>query len=580
MLKSPFKKIATVFVVVSLFSQVSNAENQNHSNNGSETSSENQSTPARQENRFSKYDALRERLEALSKKASTTVTEPVLVEGQNNVVRIQPTQQQFSDGAETIKRVKWYRERMAESCEQSDRSAKLLGEFIDGCLTEAIFEKVKATGSSEGRPTFDLDAKKMRTCRDDINRYFEAKKQKVGDSEWRKHGFDQEMMDRLTKFFNWYGASVEGVEMGEVVESPMVTALKNITANNLCLAEREKTVKLPEVDLIRQAVPGQRPGQPSQEFTPPQVQTPTPQVSQPQVQSPAYQPPQGGYQGGNYDPSGIGYQGKYDPRDRGRYDYDNFRDYGDKNYDFPSYLPFMNYSKGSNYIPPSGNHSFPYRPAPQPAQNFSNPVPIAPASYGRGFNFGFGFNNAYGGMYPPLYGGGYGGYGGYMGGSSFSGGISGGYVSTVSITPTVEPISPCGGLIGGCGGAGGCGFGLINSAPCNQFCGGIINPLKPCGNNPFINPIGQIPGRIVMPRGPGSNYPWNPFYNYGPMNPFRYTDPRIPGSPLQPITPITPIGPITPITPPITPPIIPPITNPITNPVNQPPIRITLPRTQ
>jgi len=574
MLKPPFKKLATVFVAVSLFSQVSMSDEQ-HANNGS--------NPVRSENRFSKYDALRDRLEALSKRASATATEPVLVMGTDNV-RIQPTRQQFSDGAETIKRVKWYRERMAESCEQSDRSSKLLGEFIDGCLTRDIFEKVKAEGNSEDtKLTFELEAKKMRACRDDITRYFEAKKQNVGELEWRKYVFDQEIMDKLTKFFNWYGASVNIGDSSTAPISSMLKSLKEVNVNNLCLVESEsakeaKKVKLPEGDPRKQAVPGQGPGQPSQEFKPPQVQNPTPQISPAQPQTPAYQPPQGGYQGGNYDPSGIGYRGKYDPRDRGRYNYDNFRDYGDKDYDSPSYIPMLAYPKGGNYTPPSGNHSFPYRPTPPPAQNFNSPPPIASPFFGRGFNLGFGFSSAsgfpFGGMYPPLYGGGFGGYGGYGGGLPLYGGIGGGYVSTVPITPIVEPISPCGGLIGGCG--GGCGMGFINPNPCNQVCGGLINPIMPCVNNPFINPIGQIPGRIDIPRGPGWNYPWNPFYNYGPMNPIRYTNPRIPGSPWQPINPINPVGPVpnpgipgNPITP----------INPITNPVNQPPIRITLPRT-
>ena len=89
-----------------------------------------------QENHFSKYDTLRERLEHLSKIAHKEKKNPEVIhtEGQPAIVRITPSQAQFAEGAEILKRVKWYRERMAESCESSDKSSKMLGEFIDECL--------------------------------------------------------------------------------------------------------------------------------------------------------------------------------------------------------------------------------------------------------------------------------------------------------------------------------------------------------------------------------------------------------------------------------------------------------------
>ncbi len=607
MLKSQFKMVV-LLVVASLVnpSHLLADEKKDHDEKKSETQTTESGGGNRQVNPFSKYDTLKERLEALSKKAPTQVTQPKLVEGKENLVKITPSRQQFSDGAETLKRVKWYRERMAESCKDSDKSSELLGQFMDGCLTDFIFNIVKSDAESNeaqnSQTTFELDAKRVRECRDEMNSYFDAKKTKVGTTEWSKFAVDQEIKEKLEKFFNWYGASAQGIKVDEnKPPSKMIEELKKEQASNLCFIENEKAkqdnkVKLPEVDPKKLAGPNpgqkpyQGPGQPSQDFKPPQVQTPgvqTPPPQTPAYQPPqgGYQPPQGGYQGGNYDPSGIGYRGKYDPRDRRRYDYDNFRDYGGRDNDPSLYVPLMNYPKGSNYIPPS-NNNFPARSAPPPP--VSGPAPIAPAPFlGRGLNFGFGYSNysgyPYGGYFPPMYGG----YGGGYGAVPYGGvgiGIGGGYVP---VTPIVEPITPCGGMIGGCGGGimSGCGGGLMT--PCGGVCGGgLINPLMPCGNNLLFSPIGQFPNRNMLPRVPGTQYPWNPYYNYGQMPPNRFNIPRNPGSPWQPVIPGNPTVPGTPGNPgtPGTPgnpgnPVT-PIYTPGTNPIGTNPIRITIPRNQ
>ena len=605
MLKYQFKKFTVLMAAASLMGQVSLGADgekkhfdpptvQGESAGKEQTPRPSTEQTPRPTNDFSRYDALKEKLEHLSKMAPDHAETPMLVQGEENLVRIHPSKQQFADGSKTIERVKWYREQMKQTCEASDASAKLLGEFIDGCLTDFIFNVVKTdTEFKDKKPTFDLDAKKVRACRDDMNAYFEAKKKKVGEKEWKKYAIDQEIAEKLTKFYNWYGAAAEGIVMSEKEPVPMIEAIKDTTSGNLCLIEAEKAkqdnkIKEPEP---KKAVPNQDqkpyqgPAQPSQDFKPPQVQNPAPQQP-PQQQPPAYHPPQAG----NYDPTGIGYKGNYDPRDRRKYNYDNFRDYGGKDYDTGMYLPLLaNYPKGNNYIPPSGNNSLPPRTAVAPPP-VGGAAPIGAPFLGRGFSLGLGFSNAYGYPYggyfpPPLYGGGYG--GGYPG----YGGIGGGYIPVAPIAPImpIEPISPCGGLIGGCG--MGCGTGLIT--PCGGTCGGLINPMMPCGNNMLFNPMTQIPGRMVLPRGP-INYPFSPYYNYGGMNPNRYTNPRIPGSPLQPVTPGTPGGttptnptiPTTPTNPTtqITLPTIPtgpvsPIYSPINNPIGTSPIRITLPRT-
>ncbi len=599
MLKFNLKKYAVVTVVAMTVAQSGVFSADEHIKAPTENTDKPKTefTPAvRQENSFSKYDTLRERLEHLSKIAPKEKKNPELlkIEGQPDVVRITPAQAQFAEGAEILKRVKWYRERMAESCEQSDNSSKMLGQFIDECLINGlVFDTVKVDQeqTNKDQTTFELDAQKIHACKTELNAYYAAKKSKVGESEWKKFAIDQEINDKLTKFFNWYGASAEGISSGSKEQaasepSDLIKEVGNISTKNLCLIEEVKAVSTPlqkpkyepkKEEPKKQAV-NQGPGEPSKQFTPPQVQNPAPQAPQPQP--PVYQPPQQQpYQGGKYDPSGLGNGGKYDPRDRRRYDYDNFRDYGDKDYgSAPMYIPQMN-PKG-NYIPPS-NNSLPPRQALPPPAAVGGPAPIAAAPFlGRGFSLGLGFSNAYGypyGMMPygPLYGG-YGGgfYPGYGGGFGYGGGVP-----IVPISSSTPITSTCGGLISGtCGSS----IGLCGTSP---VMGGMMtSPINSCVNNMLYNPINQIPGRGTLIRFPGNPNMYNPIFNYGGFDPNRIWLPRLPetnpGNPLQTIPPIN--GPFAPpvTTPsPTIPTPVGPIYNPGTNPVPNTPIRITLPRT-
>lgn len=560
-----------------------------------------------QVNPFSQYDALRERIEALSKIAPKEKKAPELIHGEPVKVRITPSHQQFSEGAEIVKRVKWYRERMAESCESSDKSAKMLGEFIDNCLTGLVFDSIKVDpehpnqSAQHEKTTFELDAHKIRECRNDLNAYFEAKKHKLGDAEWKKHSIDVEINEKLTKFYNWYGAAVEGFKDPVKEQSDMIKEIGMVNAKNLCLIEEvKKPTAIQEVpkEKPKQATPTpqpqkpyQGPAQPSQDFKPPQVQNqPQPPAQQPQ--NPGYQPPQGGYNGPKYDPSGLGNGGKY----KKPYDYENFKNYGDKNYTAPMYIPQMNYPKGSNYIPPSNNALPPRQASGGPIGGGAAPIGGVPLLGGRGFSLGLGFSNAYGypygmGMMP------YGGYGGYgypgIGYGGYMPGIGGIGIGGIGIGPgiipgggaIITPITPCGGLIGGCG--GGCGGGLLNPiSSCGGGCGGgLMNPLMPCGGNGMLyNPMNMYPGRMGMPRMPyGFGNTYNPMYNYGGMDPYRFWNPRNTGNNLQTVTPVNTTTPITtPVTNPITvttPVTTSPVYTPVTNPIQSNPIRITLPRT-
>jgi len=608
MLKFNLKKFAVVTVVAMAVghTMVLASEDHTQTQSGEATKPKAEFNPGvRQENDFSKYDTLRERLEHLSKIAPKEKKNPEVIhtEGQPAIVRITPSQAQFAEGAEILKRVKWYRERMKESCENSDKSSKMLGEFIDECLINGlVFDSVKldADQSNKDQKTFELDARKIHACKTELNGYFAAKKSKVGDSEWKKFAIDQEINEKLTKFFNWYGASAEGIienskEQAAHEPSELIKEVGMISAKNLCFIEEAKSHPSPvqkpkyepkkeepkKEEPKKQAVQG--PGEPSKQFTPPQVQNPTPQAPPPQ--QPAYQPPQQGYQGGKYDPSGLGYGGKYDPRDRKGYDYDNFRNYGDKDYgSAPMYIPQLN-NRGNNYIPPSNNSLPPRQALPPPAGGGVAPIAAAPL-LGRGFSLGLGFSNAYGypyGMMPygPLYGG-YGGgyYPGYGGGFGYGGGVP--IVPISSVTPITSTCggglmgNSCGSTIGMCGGGPLTGVSLISS------------PINACGNNMLYNPMNQFPGRVDLTRFPGgiNNYLYSPISNYGGFNPYRIFAPRLPGSNfgnnLQTVPPVN--GGITTPTIPSTTPTIPlPGSNPGYNPVTisnpSTPIRITLPRT-
>lgn len=595
MLKFNLKKYAVVTVVAMTVAHgsVFSADDHDKSQGGGADKPKAEFSPGvRQENSFSKYDTLRERLEYLSKIAPKEKKNPEVIhtEGQPAIVRITPAQAQFAEGAEILKRVKWYRERMAESCESSDKSSKMLGEFIDECLINGlVFDSVKvdAEQTNKDQTTFELDARKIHTCKAELNSYFAAKKSRIGDAEWKKYAIDQEINDKLSKFFNWYGASAPGIienskEQAASEPSDLIKEVGLVSVKNLCLVEEakqklnpvQKSKYEPKKEEPKKQAVNQGPGEPSKQFTPPQVQNPAPQAPQPQQpQAPIYQPPQGG----KYDPAGLGNGGKYDPRDRRKYDYDNFRDYGDKDYgSAPLYIPQMN-PKG-NYIPPS-NNSLPPRQALPPPAAVGGPAPIAAAPFlGRGFSLGLGFSNAYGypyGMMPygPLYGGYGGGYfPGYGGGFGYGGGVP-----IVPISSTTPISSTCGGLLGGsCGSMiGMCGGGLT---------GGLItSPINSCGNNMILNPINQLPGRGTLIRFPGNPGMYNPIFNYGGFDPNRIYFPRLPGSnpnePLQPVPPIN--GPFVPpvTTPNVTLPVVNPIYNPGSGTVPNAPIRITLPRT-
>lgn len=552
-----------------------------------------ESSSGRQENAFSKYDALKERIESLASKASSEAAKPELleaVEGQSRKVKIMPSKQQFSDGAKTIERVKWYREQIASSCEASDKSSKLLGEFIDRCLIgPVIFDSIQAKSGQAETTTFELDAKEVRFCRDDLNAYFKAKKERVGEENWKKYIYDQEINEKLTKFYNWYGASVEGLASEASTEpSPMVKEVSMVeNIQNLCLVENRKPIAQ-GAETNRTPPP---PAQPSQQFGPPQVQNPATQVpQQPQNGQPQGNPsypqlqPNGGYNAGNYganyNPSnckngqGIGYRCDYDPVDYSpRYERDSFG----------SYLPLMSYPKGNGgggYVPsPSSPAYFPQRQAPPPPPVQSG---FAAPFLGRGLSLGFGFSQGYPyGGYPMMpYGPMMGGYGGGIGYSPI--GIGGGYVSTM---PAIiePPLTPCSsGLMGSCGG---CGGGLMTS--CGGGCGGgLITPINQCfGNNPinplmntFMNPFGMNPNRMVNPRMPYN--PWNPYgpvinpyYSTNPYNPWRVTIPRVPGTPYQPVAPVNPGGPGNPGYPGN------PLVNTVNNPVSNNPVRVVVPRT-
>ena len=609
MLKHSLKKFVVVTVVAMAVGQSLTFADDTHEKSGEKTPIETREkspvenrdkAPAdtnvinHQVNPFSQYDALRERIEALSKIAPKEKKAPELVHGEPVKVRITPSHQQFSEGAEIVKRVKWYRERMAESCESSDKSSKMLGEFIDNCLTGLVFDSIKADPEQQNlsaqheKTTFELDAHKIRECRNDLNAYFEAKKHKLGDAEWKKHSIDVEINEKLTKFYNWYGAAVEGFKDPVKEQSDMIKEIGMVNAKNLCLIEEvKKPTAIQEVpkDKPKQATPTpqkqtQPPAQPSQDFKPPQVQNQPQQPPAQQPQNPGYQPPQNP----SYQPPQLNNGGKY----KKPYDYENFKNYGDKDYSSPMYIPQMNYPKGSNYIPPSNNSLPPRQALPPPAAGGGAPIGGVPL-LGRGFSLGLGFSNAYGYPYGMMPYGGYGGYPGYgyggypgygYGGYGPGIGIGGGIVPVGGAI--ITPISTCGGLTGGCG--GGCGGGLLNPvSSCGGGCGGgLINPISSCGGNGMLyNPMNMYPGRLGMPRMPYS--PWNtynPMYNYGGMDPYRFWNPRNTGT--TPMQTVTPINTTTPITTPITgtnPVTSNPVYTPVTNPIQSNPIRVTLPRT-
>ena len=516
-------------------------------------------TTSRKENSFPEYDVLIKRFEELALVASEETVTPEL---KDKLITVSPSKQQLTEGAEILKRIKWYREQIAATCETSDTSSKLLGEFIDSCISKGVI----SSAVTEDSKALSINAAKIAECKSEINSYFKEKNKIATDVSGKSFPIDSEINSKLSKLFDFFGSSIEGLKFEmEELSTRMMTEVKKMSHANLCLVEEPKVV----VPIITKPVPPKT-AVPTQATQAAQPAQPT---QQPQVQNPGgYQAPPAGYNGGTYNP-GAG---------KRPYVKDNFKDYGDNN-NTPLYIPNMNYPKGSNYQP--SNNNFPQANPPQRrgrncggggCGGISQAPIIQRGGFPGGFGLGLGFSNySYnGGGYPMGYGG-YGGMPGYGGG-----GIGPGYVTPyypMGISPCPQLINPCG---GGCnGGCGGCGTGMgglitpcggnnMGFNPFNQFPGRGFFPRVPPfvgpGFNPFFNPINNIPGRIFLPRGPGS--PWTPQNPTGPTQPVIPGQPGIPGIPGIPEQPGTPGQPGA------------PNYNPNTNTVPTAPIRITLPR--
>lgn len=525
---------------------------------------------ARETRRFSEYDTVATKF---TNWFSTTTLELPKIKLDGETLVVEPSKSVFEKSAAILKRIKWYRERIADTCDAIDPSAQLLGEAIDTCFAPGLLsESVKNAKKTDSSWEHKFDYKKLYTCKNEIRAYFKAKQDVVGTENRSKFNIDWELDLKFTELFDLWIGRTEAPKL-EAKAIKMVDELQKVSPLNRCQIEEGAKKAQPSVTPAASASP-QPTGQLEDKSATvqAQVQTPPANAAVQQQQATggygaggAYGGAGGGYgaggtygSGGGYGAGGYGAGGaygangqyKFDPNqyqfnpnaykfDPNRYRPEN-QNYDGGGYNPLPYFPQPNYNKDPNYKPSSPQYFPPPRPSvdrdpvqqpmpqyPQPAQQPQYPIippympppaPVTPYLIGAGGGFSI---SSGGSSYRPPY-------------------------------VMQEPLN-----LGGLG--LGIGMGCQLGTPCPQMClpgrcqqpiGGcmpnLLMPQMPCTQQrpgfgtPNINVRNQqppnmgFPGMSVPPFGfpgiqqPGYSYPpsFSPSTSTMPIDPIRYRVPR------------------------------------------------------
>lgn len=355
--------------------------------------------------RFSGYDTLMTKLSEWVKSADGVRIERL----EEGTFHLQSSKEDLEKSLSLLKRIKWYREKIADNCESADASAKQLGESIDACIASGFFSDAAGDAKQvNGRFEMQYSLAAIQECKKTLSEYFQEKRKIVG-TEKTKFSTDWEMEAKFGEFFDLFGTKNDAFKSTKK-ENKLVDALKKMTPANLCQVEvaaakpvvpsqpsSEDKGQKPNEDLSRSSTPpkaaksepeNKKPDAPKSDSA---LQSNQRAATQTATGKGAYQSPQAGYQapqGGYKIPDG-GYQApqggyKYNANDyqfdQGKYaynpnlyKYDNLGAYdGGGQYNAIPYFPKKNYDNNNPHYTPSQPQYFP--PPPPSVRNTPPPI--------------------------------------------------------------------------------------------------------------------------------------------------------------------------------------------------------------
>lgn len=185
---------------------------------------------ARTTNKFPAYDAFVNKLSELVKSSGSS-NKAERVEG--GTIHVLPAKEDLEKGITLLKRIKWYREKISEACENTDASAKLLGQTLDSCVASGVLADAASKATLvRDKFEFSFNLSSIQECRKTFIEYFQEKA-KITEKNRSPFEVDKEMENKIVDFFDIFGGSRAPADK-PAKENKLVEEMKKVNRANLC----------------------------------------------------------------------------------------------------------------------------------------------------------------------------------------------------------------------------------------------------------------------------------------------------------------------------------------------------------